>query len=64
MENFEVIIWDKQADEPYHKIRYEELEVAQQVARNMKRHYIDDWGEHAESIYEVRLLKHKGQADD
>ena len=57
VEIYQVIVWDKQADDPYCKLMYNEVEVAQQVARNMKKHYVDDWGLHGETIYEVRLQK-------
>ncbi len=57
IERYQVVIWDKKADDTYYKLVYDEKEVAQEVARNMKRHYIDDWGTHAEIIYEVRLQK-------
>lgn len=59
--SYRVTVWDKQADNPYYILNYEELEDAQRVARNMKKHYIDDWGAHAEGIYEVRLHKMQGE---
>jgi len=57
MDEYNVIVWDKQANNPYYITKYSELETAQQVARNMQRHYIDDWGGHAQSRYEIKLKK-------
>ena len=56
-ELYRVTVWDKQANNPYYILNYEDIEDAQKVARSMKKHYIDDWGTHAESIYEVRLQR-------
>jgi len=56
-EQYKVVIWDKQADAPYHVLWYDELDDATEVARNMRRHYIEDWGGHAESMYLVKLQK-------
>ena len=63
MDNYRVTVWDKQANNPYYILNYEDIEDAQKVARNMKKHYIDDWGTHAESIYEVRLQKMQGESN-
>ena len=57
VENYVVTIWDKRVNEPYHSMRYEDKETAQYVARRMKIHYVDEWGEHGASIYEIRLQK-------
>ncbi len=62
-EQYRVTVWDKQANDPYYVLEYDELETAQFVARSMQRHYIDDWGQHAASIYEVRLQKIKGESN-
>ena len=56
-ELYRVTVWDKQVNEPYYKLTYEDVESAKYVAKQMKQHYIDDWGEHAASIYEVRLQR-------
>jgi len=56
-ETFVVTVWDKQEDEPYMIAKYGDLELARYVARNLKKHYIDDWGTHAEQYYEIRLQK-------
>jgi len=61
MDSYRVTIWDKQANDPYYVVEYAEKEEAQRVARNMQQHYIDDWGGHAASIYEVRLQKMRGE---
>jgi hypothetical protein len=61
MDSYRVTIWDKQVNEPYYILEYGEKEEAQRVARNMKRHYIEDWGGHAASIYEVRLHRIQGE---
>jgi hypothetical protein len=63
-EQYRVTVWDKKADDPYYVLEYDELETAQFVARSMKRHYIDEWGDHGASIYEVRLQKHIGENND
>lgn len=57
MVEYVVTLWDKQINEPYQIHRYQEIEVAQQVARNIKRHYIDEWGALGEEHYEVTLKK-------
>jgi hypothetical protein len=62
-EVYRVTVWDKQAQNPYCVLNYEDIEDAQKVARSMKRHYIDDWGAHAESIYEVRLQRIQGDSN-
>jgi hypothetical protein len=61
VDTYRVTVWDKQASNPYYILNYEDKEDAQKVARNMKKHYIDDWGTHAEKIYEVRLQKIQGE---
>ncbi len=63
VEVYRVTIWDKKANDPYYKLDYEDIETAQHVARRMQKHYIDDWGGHAASIYEVRLQKIKGESN-
>ena len=63
-ETYRVTVWDKKANDPYYVLNYEEMETAQHVARMMQRHYIDDWGEHGQSIYEVRLQKMQGESND
>jgi hypothetical protein len=55
-----ITLWDKQVDEPYLLAYYEDEEEAKQVARNLKKHYIDDWGPLGELAYEVRLQKKRG----
>ena len=62
-DTYVVTIWDKQANEPYHKLQYNDEETAKYVARRMKYHYIDQWGEHAEQYYEVRLHRMKESSD-
>jgi len=64
IEGYRVTVWDKQANAPYMFLDYGEEELAKQVARNMKKHYIDDWGKHAESFYEVRLHKMMKESQD
>ncbi len=63
-EQYRVTIWDKKVNDPYYVLEYDELETAQFVARSMQRHYIDDWGEHGQSIYEVRLQRMQGESND
>jgi hypothetical protein len=57
MDSYLVTVWDKQAEAPYLLAYYDEEDEAKQVARNLKKHYIDDWGKAAEEYYEVRLHK-------
>jgi hypothetical protein len=54
MDEYRVTVWDNNASEPYYILEYREREVAQQVARNMKRHYVE---EIADSEYEVYLQR-------
>lgn len=60
-ELYRVTIWDKKVNEPYYILEYEDKETAQYVARRMQQHYIDEWGEHAESHYEVQLHRIQGE---
>jgi DNA-binding protein Fis len=60
-EVYRVTIWDKQANNPYYVLDYREMQDAQEVARNMKKYYIDDRGIQAEDVYEVRLQKVQGE---
>jgi uncharacterized protein (UPF0305 family) len=55
MDRYKVIVWDKQANDPYMMLEYDDEETAKYVARRMRKHYVEDWGAHAESYYEVRL---------
>jgi hypothetical protein len=57
MVEYIVTLWDKQINEPHQIHKYQEVEVAKQVARNIKRHYVDEWGTLGEEFYEVRLHK-------
>ena len=57
MDKYRVTVWDKQADDPYYVLHYDDKETAQFVARSMQRHYIDEWGEHGKSVYEIRLQR-------
>lgn len=63
MDSFKVTIWDKQANNPYHVLRYNDEETAKYVARRMKLHYVDEWAPHGETIYEVQLQKMRGEYD-
>jgi hypothetical protein len=62
-DTYVVTIWDKQANEPYNKMEYDDEETAKYVARRMKYHYIDQWGPSAEQYYEVRLHRMKEKTD-
>lgn len=55
MDKYKVTVWDKKANDPYMMLEYEDEDTAKYVARRMRKHYIEDWGPHAESHYEVRL---------
>jgi hypothetical protein len=57
MDSYLVTVWDKQAEAAYLMAYYDEEDEAKRVARNLKKHYIDDWGPMAEQSYEVRLQK-------
>jgi hypothetical protein len=57
MDEYRVTVWDKQANDPYLVLKYQNEETAKYVARRMKKHYVDDWGTHAELFYEVRLQR-------
>lgn len=59
MDEYKVIVWDKQAQLPYHILFYNDEETAKYVARRMKLHYVDEWAPHGETVYEVRLHKTK-----
>ena len=63
-ETYTVVVWDKVVNEPYVKLEYNDLEVARNVARNMKRHYIDDWGELGKQYYEVKLQRMRGEGNE
>ncbi len=54
MDEYRVTVWDNNVSEPYYILEYKEMEVAQQVARNMKRHYVED---NVDSGYEVYLQR-------
>jgi hypothetical protein len=56
-EEFVVTLWDKQVNEPYMTLEYASGEEAKQVARNIKKHYIEDWGASGAQFYEVRLQR-------
>lgn len=55
MDEYRVTIWDKKANNPYHIMQYQDKETAQYVARRMKKHYVEDWGQHGEEHYEIQL---------
>ena len=61
MDKYKVTVWDKKANDPYYVLEYDDRDTAQEVARNMKRHYIEDWGEHAESYYQIMLQRIPGE---
>lgn len=63
MDEYLITLWDKTVDEPYLLAYYKEEEEAKQVARNLKKHYIDDWGASGERAYEVRLHKTRRNAE-
>jgi len=56
-EMYVVTLWDKQVDEPYMILEHNEEEEAKKVARNIKKHYIEDWGASGAQFYEVRLQR-------
>lgn len=60
---YRVTVWDKQANDPYYILEYENEDTAKYVARRMKVHYVDEWSPHGETIYEVRLHKIPGGKD-
>lgn len=66
MDSYQVIVWDKKANDPFYVVKHSDIEEARQVARNLKRRYVDDWGAHAQSMFEVRLQKvaHEEGIDD
>lgn len=59
-EVYRVTIWDKEANNPYHILNYNDKETAQFVARNMQKHYVDEWDEWGTTMYEVRLQRIQG----
>jgi len=59
-EAYVVTLWDKKADEPYMFLEYNDAEEAKKVARNIKKHYIDDWGASGAQFYEVTLQRRVG----
>jgi hypothetical protein len=63
-EIYRVIVWDKVVNEPYVKMEYDDLEIAKNVARNMKRHYIDDWGDLGKEYYHVKLQRVSGESHE
>ena len=63
-EIYRVIVWDKVVNEPYVKMEYDDLEIAKNVARNMKRHYIDDWGDLGKEYYDVKLQRVAGESHE
>ena len=62
-ELYRVTVWDKKADNPYYILEYGDEDTAKFVARNMKRHYVDEWAHHGETIYEVRLQRIMEESD-
>jgi hypothetical protein len=56
-ETYVVTLWDKQVNEPYMILEHDEEEEAKKVARNIKKHYIEDWGASGAQFYEVRLQR-------
>ena len=63
MDNYRVTVWDKQANDPYYVLDYDNEETARYVARRMRVHYVDEWAPHGETIYEVRLQKMRGESN-
>lgn len=59
-ELYRVTVWDNAASNPYYVLNYQDKEDAQRVARNMQKHYVDDWDDSGTSIYEVRLQRIQG----
>ena len=57
MVEYQVVVWDKVANDPFYIVKHDDEDTAKQVARNLKRHYVDDWGAHAESMFSIRLQK-------
>lgn len=60
-ERYRVTVWDKQANDPYYVLEYDNEETAKFVARRMKNHYIDEWEPHGSTVYEVRLQRLQGE---
>jgi uncharacterized protein (UPF0305 family) len=62
MDNYRVTVWDKQANDPYYILDYDNEETAKYVARRMRVNYVDKWADiDEESIYEVRLQRFQGE---
>jgi hypothetical protein len=55
MDRYVVTIWDTQLDMRYHALNYDDADTAKEVARNMRRHYVDEYA--GDQSYEVRLQK-------
>lgn len=64
MDEYRITVWDKQAKDPFYIVKHHDMETAQQVARNLQRHYVDDWGEHGKSMFEIHLHRMPKEADD
>jgi hypothetical protein len=64
MAEYRVTVWDKKANDPYMILNYDDEDTAKYVARRMKKHYIDDWGQHAEEYYEIRLHRMKETSNE
>jgi len=54
-EMYSVTVWDNEANAPYFRYFYGDVEAGKYVARRMKVHYVEEWGEN--SPYSVHLNK-------
>jgi len=60
-EKYQVVVWDNEASAPFNVLIYKNKEIAQQVARNMKAHYVDVV---PASFYEVYLQRIEMEGND
>lgn len=61
-DSYRVTVWDKEANDPYYVLEYDNEDTAKYVARRMRVHYVDRWSDiDEESIYEVRLQRFQGE---
>ena len=60
---YRVTVWSKQDNDPYYVLEYTNEETAKFVARNMRRHYVEEYVAYEYLPYEVRLQKIQGESD-
>ena len=60
---YRVTVWNKEDNDPYYVLDYESEDTAKFVARNMRRHYVEEFVAYEHTPYEVRLQKIQGGND-